>query len=220
MKKNAFEEYDKASDNNMLQPPAMQDPEGSPTGYCYDEKIRNPQPPPNLPPQTEPDTDPTRTNWPLFLSVMILICLAILIFNTSGSRPTIDFSAVEKKLEEIHNSVRSIAAPKTILPISPDVEKLRARIIQKDIRIKQLEKDVSWLKHLLEKERNKPRVNSSKKYEIERHYKMREYAISELFRAPWREGEGTRTLCFTTGFDEPQCHYRTPDGQTKQAIFP
>lgn len=214
----SFDEYENSDrvqiGSGFYPEPALTD---KPDGPCYKEKL----PPPTCNPQptpTEPVKDEAATNWPLLIGVIIIIILLLYIaFRTPPAvgSVSVDFSPVESMfapvtslLREMREDIKFIKdqrMPKVIQPINQDVAVLKKRIAS-------LEKDNSWLKHLLRKEKEKRRrnvsVKSAKQVEIEEHYKMRKHAISELFRAPWRQGEGSRTLCFSTNMQEPVCYYK------------
>lgn len=160
---------------------------------------------------------------PYSFGVVVLCLLLYLVFRpTSAAKPAIDLSGVEARLNQILNGVESLlnSPPVVSQPINPfenEIKSLQATILKIEKRKAQLERDLA-----LEKKRcNRPQpkfqpVFNAEKYQIDRHYQMREIALREFYRAPWREGEGDRVLCFSTNMEAPECLYRDRQGTIKK----
>ena len=162
-------------------------------------------PGPDSPPRIQaPQTQETFTKVKGWLdqlkTLLILIVLVLVVLFLS--------SLLWKQFHSLTNLVET---PKTIVREVPVQIAIPDESLEKEL--KKTQGDANWLRHLLRKEKEnhattKARLQNAlqERSADEKYHRFLKYALNQFYSQPFKKGEGSRTICFTTDSRDRKCY--------------
>lgn len=180
-------------------------------------EVPHPPWPPQPPTRPVETNDPSKTNWWLLVGSTLALCLLFYLAfvkktEVSVENLSIDLTPIEKKLDQLSSSLKRYVVQPATTPVASNDTALKQRI-------KDLEGQNRWLRKLLKAEKAKGQkvgIFNAQKYQIDRHYEMREKAIKALMNS---ETNVDKLLCFSTNGTDQECFRKVGNGPVTKTLL-